>query len=89
MKKIIAGLIVGVFVIALSLPLNAYTKEELYRRDGPILTNAIVNVMVREINIVREELGLPKRTGPQILNSLSTELDSIPLYDWMLNTIPQ
>lgn len=80
MKKIIVGF---VLMLVLSVSVNAYTKEELYHRDGPLLTNAIVNVIIREINIIREELGLPERTGQQVLDSLSTELDSLPLYDWM------
>ncbi len=86
MKRIIAGFIVGVFIIVAARPVSAsYTKEELYHMDGPLLTNTIVNVMTREINIIRVELGLQERTGQQLLDALSTELDSLPLYPWMLN----
>jgi len=58
------------------------TREELYKRFGPQLVDAVVQVTLDEINIIRSELGLPLRTGDQVINAISNKLDGIPIYDW-------
>lgn len=59
------------------------TREELYRKFGPLLIEAIVLIIKDEINILRTELGLPERTNEQIRIAVSDKLFSLPKYDWM------
>lgn len=58
------------------------TREELYKKFGPRLIDAVVEVTLDEINIIRDELGLPLRTGTQVVDAISNKLDGIPLYPW-------
>lgn len=60
------------------------TREELYRRFGPNLIEAICRVMLREINIVRESptAVLAPRTDQDIIDAVASELDSQPLFPW-------
>lgn len=57
-------------------------REELYRKFGPKLVEAIVLIVKDEINILRNEVGLPARTNEQLTNAVSEKLDSVPDYDW-------
>lgn len=59
------------------------TKEELYRCFGPKLTDALTQVMLDEINLLRIEVGLPPRTGQQVVDIIASKLENIPDYDWM------
>lgn len=59
------------------------TREELYRRFGPKLLEAIVLLVKDEINLLRTQHGLPARTNQQIIDALESKLSNIPDYDWM------
>jgi len=59
------------------------TREELYRAFGPQLLEAIVVIIKDEINLLRQQAGLPERTNQQIINAIKNKLDSLELYDWM------
>jgi len=59
------------------------TRNELYRRFGPKLIEAIVLIVKDEINLMRSQLGLPERTNEQIKNAISNKLESLSDYDWM------
>ena len=59
------------------------TREKLYQCFGPKLLEAVVLIIKDEINLLRAELGLPKRTNKQIINAVSAKLESLPDYDWM------
>jgi hypothetical protein len=58
-------------------------REELYHKWGPILLDAITQVMLSEINILREEAGLLPRSGQQLIDAVANKLETIPEYDWM------
>ena len=58
-------------------------REELYRQFGPILVEAIVLIMMDEINILRAEHGLSPRTKQQLINAIENKLSGLELYDWM------
>ena len=60
------------------------TREELYRKFGPILIDAIVQITKDEINILRVKAGLPERTNQQLITAIDNKLKTIPLYPWML-----
>lgn len=59
------------------------TREELYRKFGPVIMEAIVLIVKDEINVIREQLGMPGRTNQQLMNAVETKLNSLELYDWM------
>lgn len=60
------------------------TRNELYRQFGPKLIEAIVLIIKDEINILRIEAGLPERTDKQIRNAITTKLESLSDYNWMI-----
>ena len=76
-KTIIIMLLVFAFVA------GAATRENLYRRFGPALLEAIVLVIKDEINILRAEAGLQERTKQQMIDAVETKLDGLSSYDWM------
>lgn len=59
------------------------TREQLYHRFGPKLIDALTQVVLDEINLLRAEVGLPERTGQQVINVIANKLENIPDYDWM------
>ena len=63
----------------------ALTREELYKRFGPVLLEAVALVVKDEINILRQQHGLADRTDQQIMNALETKLGTLNKYNWMDN----
>lgn len=59
------------------------TREDLYRKFGPMLFEAIVLIIKDEINILRNLAGLPDRTNQQIMNAIETKLQALTKYQWM------
>ena len=59
------------------------TREELYRKFGSVLIEALVLILKDEINLLRVEHGLSERTGQQIMTAIDNKLNSLPLYSWM------
>ncbi len=58
-------------------------REELYRKFGPMLLEAVVLVVKDEINILRTEVGLPPRDNEQIMIAVNNKLDNLSSYNWM------
>ena len=64
------------------------TREDLYRKFGPQLIEALVLIIKDEINILRGEAGLPERTNQQIMDAIDNRLtNDVPMYNWMNNKI--
>lgn len=59
------------------------TKDELYHRFGPKLIDALTQVMLDEINLLRSEMGLSLRTGQQVIAVIANKLENISDYEWM------
>lgn len=59
------------------------TKAELYRRFGPKLIDALTQVILDEINLLRSEIGLSSRTSQQVINAIVNKLENISDYEWM------
>ncbi len=59
------------------------TKKEFYDNFGPKLIDALAQVMLDEINLLRAEHGLSQRNGAQLVDAIANKLESIPDYDWM------
>ena len=59
------------------------TREELYRKFGPQLIEALAKVVLDEVNALRSNAGLAERTGQQLIDALAGKLEDTPQYDWM------
>jgi hypothetical protein len=59
------------------------TRGELYKTFGPILLEAIALIIKDEINLLRQQHGLPERTNQQIIDAIENKLNTLPKYDWM------
>lgn len=58
-------------------------REEYYSNFGPKLVEAIVLVILDEVNAIRSNAGLSARTVQQMLDAIDTKLAAIPDYDGM------
>ncbi|MBW1996366.1 MAG: hypothetical protein JRJ29_00235 [Deltaproteobacteria bacterium] len=58
-------------------------REEVYERWGPMLLEAIVRLLVNEINILRQKVGLPPRTMAQVLAAVLNEYNSLEEFDFV------
>ena len=58
-------------------------RDELYRKFGPRLLEAIVIIVKDEINILRQKAGLPERTNQQLVDSIENRLNTLENYEWM------
>ncbi len=59
------------------------TRDELYRRFGPVFLEAIVRIIFSEINILRTRAGLEPRTIQQGIDSIETQVKQLSAYQWM------
>ncbi len=59
------------------------TREELYKKFGPLLFEAITRVILDEINLLRNQAGLPERDLVQVSSAVETKLNQLDKYDWM------
>ena len=57
-------------------------RDKYYGKFGPKAIEAIVNVILKEINRLRVEAGLEERTKEQMLNALEIEYSSLLDYDF-------
>lgn len=58
------------------------TRHDLYHHFGPHVIEAIVLVLFKEINKLRENAGLPTYTVQQMIDAVKSEYDAIPPCDW-------
>lgn len=58
-------------------------REELYKKFGPLLLEAVVRVVADEINILRAKASLPARSNQEIITAINNKLASCTMYDWM------
>lgn len=58
-------------------------RDTLYRQFGPILLEALVEQLLKEINELRTKLALPPRTMADFLSTVHHFAPELPPYDWM------
>ncbi len=63
-------------------------RDELYKQFGPILLEAQVLVLLEQINILRNNQGMPEITEQDLIDSLNNHLSEIEPYDWMSEDNP-
>lgn len=59
------------------------TRNELYRAFGPKLIEAFADLVLDEINALRNIAGLNERTKQQMADALKSKLDLTEDYTWM------
>lgn len=62
---------------------TSMTRDEIYQHFGPMLVEALCDIIMDELNAVRAEHGLPPRTKQQLMNALEIKLGALEKYDWM------
>ena len=60
-------------------------RDDLYKHFGPLLLEALARVILDEINILRNKIGLPERDLSQVTDAIETKLNELNKYDWMKN----
>lgn len=75
-------LVLLVTILTVSVVLGA-TREQLYRKFGPKLIEAIVMVIKDEINLLRAQHSLAERTNQQLIDAIEAKLADVNDYDWM------
>lgn len=58
-------------------------RNVLYRKFGPLITEALFLMTLEQINILRVRAGLPAYTREQAETRLEQTLATLPPYDWM------
>ncbi len=59
------------------------TREELYKKFGPMLIEALMTMMVTECNRLRAQLGMPTITKQIFLDEINDHLSALEPYEWM------
>jgi len=57
-------------------------RDELYRKFGPLLLEAMVKMLIKEQNRIRARLGMPEITLQDAVDALESELNELQPYDW-------
>lgn len=58
-------------------------RDELFRKFGPILLEAQTLVLLEQINLLRQNQGMPEITEQDLIDSLNNHLGELEPYDWM------
>lgn len=58
-------------------------REEIYRKFGPILLEAVCLCLLDQVNELRREQGMPEITEQDIIDNLNNHLNELQPYDWM------
>lgn len=58
-------------------------RQELYKRFGPQLIEAIVIVLKEEINKLRKDASLSEYTDSQLMTTIENKLNGLSKYEWM------
>ncbi len=59
-------------------------RDELFAKFGPLLTEAIVDFVLDNLNTLRQEQGMPEISKNEYLEQLSNHVSELEPYDWML-----
>lgn len=58
-------------------------RDNVYKKFGPLILEALIDKLLEEINELRTGAGLPPRPKEQFLGSAHNNLAHLPDYDWM------
>lgn len=60
-----------------------FTRDNTFRKFGPILLEACCWVLLDYQNELRREQGMPELTMQDVVDKLNNHLTEIEPYDWM------
>lgn len=63
------------------------TRDEVFRQFGPLLTEAIADFLLDNVNALRKEQGMSEIKKDDYLALLMNHLSTLELYDWMKETL--
>lgn len=58
-------------------------RDDLFQQFGPFLTEALVYLLLDEINILRNNQGLPVITYNELVTKCSNHITELEPYTWM------
>lgn len=58
-------------------------RDVTYEKFGPLLMEALFDVVLEELNICRTALGLPVRPKEYFFGKSNNNLNHLDDYDWM------
>lgn len=58
-------------------------RDDLFRKFGPILLEALVRMIVDECNRLRSHAGMPPITKEMFFDEINNHLSELEPYDWM------
>lgn len=58
-------------------------RDDVYRQFGPVLMEALFDMILDEVNQLRTNAGLPERTKEYFLGRAHNAHAHLPPYDWM------
>lgn len=61
-------------------------RDELFRKFGPLLLEAIVDFLLDNVNTLRRNQGMPEITKDEYLQLLLNHITELEPYDWMEGT---
>lgn len=58
-------------------------RDELFRKFGPLLTEAFMLLILDEVNRIRNHVGMPAVTKQDVLDQINNHLSELEPYEWM------
>lgn len=62
-------------------------RNNFHGQFNAMLYEAMMKVLLAELNIVRVQAGLAEKTETELTAQIQTELDGLTEYDWMKEQI--
>lgn len=60
-------------------------RDDLFRKFGPKLLEATFDFILDNVNVLRQNQGMPVLTKDEYMILLSNHVTEIPDYEWMNN----
>jgi len=57
-------------------------RDDLFRKFGPLLTEAFMILIYEEVNRIRRHVGMPEITKQDVLDQLNNYLSELEPYEW-------
>lgn len=58
-------------------------RDDLMRKFGPILLEAIIRITVEDLNRIRAHVGMQPITEQMFMEQINNDLAHLEPYDWM------
>ena len=58
-------------------------RHDVYKQFGPLLVEAVADLLLGEINVLRAKLGLPEHSKKKMLKAIDDRLKTVTKLNWM------